>query len=165
MFLGAINAFTGETGKGTHPITGEKEIELNKIARSIKEQGKGWVAFADENIGEGSSREHAAMEPRHMGCLAFAAKSYARIFEANLKKQGVLPFTFANKDDYDKVQEKDKVSFKGLENLAPGNPVTMKLKHEDGNEDAITLNHTMTDQQINWFHAGSALNFVGSQKS
>ncbi len=164
MFLGATNAFTDETGSGNHPIkTGEKG-ELNQIARDLKESGIGWVAFGDENIGEGSSREHAAMEPRHMGGLAFVAKSYARIFEANLKKQAVLALTFADKGDFDKVQEQDRVSFADLDKLAPGKPVTMTLKHADGSTDSITVNHTLNEKELNWFKAGSALNFVGQSK-
>ena len=165
MFLGATNAFTGETGTGNHPVNdGESGVELNKIARNLKENGIGWVAFADENIGEGSSREHAAMEPRHMGGLAFVAKSYARIFEANLKKQAVLAFTFENKDDYNKVQEQDRVSFADLDQLAPGKSVTMTLKHADGSTDSLTVNHTLNEKELNWFRAGSALNFVGQSK-
>ncbi|MCA9482332.1 MAG: aconitate hydratase [Nitrospina sp.] len=164
LFLGATNFFGGGTGTGTNLMTGEADVELNKIARHYKENGKGWVIFADENIGEGSSREHAAMEPRHMGCLAMVAKSYARIFEANLKKQGVLPFTFSNKDDYEKIQQKDKVSFKDLDKLQAGAPVTMTLTHEDGSSEDLSVNHTLNDQEIEWFYAGSALNYVGQQK-
>jgi aconitate hydratase len=165
MFLGATNFFTGEAGTGNHPVSGETGIELNKIARSLKDQGTGWVVVADENIGEGSSREHAAMEPRHMGGLAFIAKSYARIFEANLKKQGVLAFTFDNKDDYNKVQEKDRISFDGLDGLAPGKGVTATLKHADGSEDKLSVSHTLNDNEIKWFKAGSALNHVGQEKA
>ena len=164
MFLGANNAFHPDTGAGNNPVTGEENQELNKIARNLKDSGLGWVAFGEENIGEGSSREHAAMEPRHMGCLAFVATSYARIFEANLKKQAVLPFTFADKADYDKIQAKDKISFAGLDSIAPGKAVTMTVKHEDGSSDSIQVNHTLNDDQVKWFNAGSALNFVGSQK-
>lgn len=164
MFLGAVNAFTDEVGKGANQVTGEKGIELNKIARNYKDSGKGWVVFADENIGEGSSREHAAMEPRHMGCLAFIAKSYARIFEANLKKQGVLPLTFDNKADYDKIQEKDKVTIEGMDQLAPGKSVSFKLAHADGSEETIPVSHTLNEKEINWIKAGSALNYVGGQK-
>ncbi len=163
MFLGANHEFSGETGKGKHPESGELE-ELNKIARYYKGKGKGWVAFGDENIGEGSSREHAAMEPRHMGCLAFVSKSYARIFEANLKKQAVLPFHLINKDDYGKVKENDKISFEGLDQIAPGKNVIMTAKHEDGSEDKIELKHTLNAQEIEWFKAGSALNYVGAQQ-
>lgn len=164
MFLGAVNAFHPETGHGNNPVTGEENQELNKIARSLKESGTGWVAFGEENVGEGSSREHAAMEPRHMGCRAFVANSYARIFEANLKKQGVLPFTFVNKADYEKIQAKDKLTFVGLDNITPGKPVIMNVKHEDGSSESMELNHTLNDDQVKWFNAGSALNFVGSQK-
>ncbi len=163
MFLGANHEFCDETGKGIHPETGQPE-ELNKIARHYKSQGKGWVAFGDENIGEGSSREHAAMEPRHMGCLAFISKSYARIFEANLKKQAVLPFHLINKDDYVKIKANDKVSFEGLDQIAPGKNVTMKVTHQDGSEDLIELKHTLNAQEIEWFKAGSALNYVGAQQ-
>ncbi len=163
LFLGANNSFYDETGKGNNLMTGKTD-ELNKIARHYKDNGEGWVAFADENIGEGSSREHAAMEPRHMGCLAFVAKSYARIFEANLKKQAVLPLTFSNKDDYEKIQQKDAITFEGLDKLKPGQPVTMTIKHEDGSTDKIQLDHSLNEGEINWFNAGSALNFVGSQK-
>lgn len=164
MFLGAINAFTQETGSGTNPVTGEKGVEFNKIARQLNEQGQGWVAFGDENIGEGSSREHAAMEPRHMGCRAFVSKSYARIFEANLKKQGVLPLTFTNKGDYDKIQETDRLDLVDLDKLKPGSPVTLTIKHKDGSTESITLAHTLNEKEINWFREGSALNFVGSQR-
>ncbi len=164
MFLGATNSFHDETGKGNNLLTGESD-ELNKIARHYKDNNVGWVVVADENIGEGSSREHAAMEPRHMGGRAFVAKSYARIFEANLKKQGILPFTFSNKDDYEKVQQKDSITFENIEQIKPGQPVTMTLKHEDGSSDQIQLNHTLNEKELQWFFAGSALNFVGSQKS
>ncbi len=164
MFLGATNAYTGGTGTGNNPVSGEKDVELNKIARNLKDQGLGWVAVGDENIGEGSSREHAAMEPRHMGARAFIAKSYARIFEANLKKQGVLPLTFGNKDDYEKIQEKDKITISGLGQLTPGKTLTVTLNHDGGGSDEITVGHTMNADEIQWFYHGSALNYVGSQK-
>ncbi len=165
MFLGANNTFNENVGQGNNLDTGAKNEELNKIARHYKEKNIGWVAIGDENIGEGSSREHAAMEPRHMGGRAIVSKSYARIFEANLKKQGLLPFTFANKDDYEKVQEKDLATIESLDKLAPGKQVTMKLKHEDGSEESIALDHTLNDEQIEWFKSGSALNYVGGKKS
>ncbi|MDP7058496.1 MAG: aconitate hydratase [Nitrospinaceae bacterium] len=164
MFLGATNAYTGGTGTGNNPVSGEKDVELNKIARNLKDQGLGWVAVGDENIGEGSSREHAAMEPRHMGARAFIAKSYARIFEANLKKQGVLPLTFTSKDDYEKIQEKDRITINGLDQLAPGGSLTVLLSHEGGDSDEIFVDHTLNEQEIQWFYHGSALNYVGSQK-
>jgi aconitate hydratase len=157
MFLGATNDFTGGVG------TGADGVELNKIARNYKESGKGWVVFAGENIGEGSSREHAAMEPRHMGGLAFVANSYARIFEANLKKQGVLALTFSDKNDYGKILEKDKITFEGLDQLAPGKPVSMVVTHEDGSSETLSVNHTLNDKEIKWFYSGSALNFLGGR--
>jgi len=164
MFLGATNAFTGGTGTGNNPVTGEKDVEINKIARSLKDDGLGWIAVGDENIGEGSSREHAAMEPRHMGGRAFIAKSYARIFEANLKKQGLLPLTFSNKDDFEKIQEKDRISISGLDALTQGGALTVHIKHEDGSTDEISVEHSLNEQEIQWFYHGSALNYVGSQK-
>ncbi|MCH6579901.1 MAG: aconitate hydratase [Nitrospinae bacterium] len=162
LFLGAVNSYYDETGKGTNLMTGETD-ELNKIARHYKDNGVGWVVFAEENIGEGSSREHAAMEPRHMGCRAIIAKSYARIFEANLKKQGLLPLTFSNKDDYENIQQKDTISLEGLDGIKPGQAVTMTVTHEDGSTDKIQLNHSLNEGEIKWFYAGSALNYVGSQ--
>jgi len=162
LFLGAVNSYYDETGKGTNLMTGETD-ELNKIARHYKDNGVGWVVFAEENIGEGSSREHAAMEPRHMGCRAIIAKSYARIFEANLKKQGLLPLTFSNKDDYENIQQKDTISLEGLDGIKPGQAVTMTVTHENGSTDKIQLNHSLNEGEIKWFYAGSALNYVGSQ--
>jgi aconitate hydratase A / 2-methylisocitrate dehydratase len=164
LFLGAANSYCDETGKGNNLMTGATD-ELNKIARHYKDNGEGWVVFADENIGEGSSREHAAMEPRHMGGRAIIAKSFARIFEANLKKQGLLPFSFSNKDDYEKIQQKDSISFEGLDALKPGQAVTMTATHEDGSTDKIQLNHSLNAGEIEWFYAGSALNYVGAQKA
>ena len=163
LFLGANNSFYDETGKGNNLITGQAD-ELNKIARYYKDKGEGWVVFADENIGEGSSREHAAMEPRHMGCRAIVAKSFARIFEANLKKQAVLPLAFANKDDYEKIQQKDSITFESLDLLKPGKQVMMTVRHEDGSTDRIQLDHSLNEGELQWFKAGSALNHVGSQK-
>jgi aconitate hydratase len=164
MFLGATNAFTGGTGTGNNPVSNEKDIEINKIARTLKDDDLGWIAVGDENIGEGSSREHAAMEPRHMGGRAFIAKSYARIFEANLKKQGLLPLTFNNKDDFEKIQEKDRISISGLDALTQGGALTVHIKHEDGSTDEISVEHSLNEQEIQWFYHGSALNYVGSQK-
>lgn len=165
LFLGASHAFSEVAGAGNNLLTGEKDVELNKIARNYKEQGIGWIAIGDENIGEGSSREHAAMEPRHMGGRAFMAKSYARIFEANLKKQGILPLTFINKDDYDKVLEKDEVTIEGLDRLKPGTNVSVTLSHDDGSSETLELTHTLNETEIEWFYAGSALNYVGRQKN
>ena len=127
-------------------------------ARAYKAKGVKWVAVGDENYGEGSSREHAALEPRHLGGRAIIVKSFARIHETNLKKQGLLPLTFANPSDYDKIQPNDKISLVGLKDLKPGKPVKCIVKHENGTTDSFELNHTMNEGQIEWFVAGSALN-------
>jgi len=127
-------------------------------ARHYKAQGIGWVVVGDDNYGEGSSREHAALEPRHLGGRAIIVKSFARIHETNLKKQGMLPLTFDNPADYDKIQPTDRISLLGLADLAPGKPLACEVKHKDGSVDKITLNHTMNSGQIEWFRAGSALN-------
>lgn len=162
MFTGANNAFTGETGHGTNVLTGEKGMGFPQIARDYKSKSTSWVVIGDENYGEGSSREHAAMEPRHLGCKAVIVKSFARIHETNLKKQGVLPLIFNNPADYDKFNETDRISVVGLKDFAPGKPLTVKIKHQDGQEDDITVNHTLTDEQIEWFKAGSALNKIAA---
>lgn len=128
------------------------------VARAYKAKGVSWVAVGDENYGEGSSREHAALEPRHLGGRAIIVKSFARIHETNLKKQGMLPLTFANASDYDKIQPDSKISLLGLAGLAPGKPVQCQVKQADGKVHKISLNHTMNSQQIEWFKAGSALN-------
>ena len=159
MFLGAVNAFSGEAGKGKNPITGEP-MEFTKIARDLKSRGMHWIAVGDENYGEGSSREHAAMEPRHLGGVAVLARSFARIHETNLKKQGLLPLTFADPADYDKVREGDKTSIVGLATLAPAKSVKVVLHHADGSEDEIACRHTFNAEQIKWFRAGSALNVL-----
>lgn len=156
MFLGAINAFTGEAGKTTNVVTGEKG-DIPAVARQYKAKGMRWVVVGDENYGEGSSREHAAMSPRFLGAAAVITRSFARIHETNLKKQGVLPFNFVNPADYDKVREGDRVSIKGLAGLAPGKTVQCVLKHTDGSSETIELKHSMTAEQIEWFKAGSAL--------
>ncbi len=162
MFIGAVNAYTGEAGKGKNVFTGETK-EYSAVAREYKAQGIGWVVVGDENYGEGSSREHAAMEPRYLGGRAIVVKSFARIHETNLKKQGMLPLTFANPADYDKVQEDDRVSIVGLNTFAAGVPLRMILKHSDGTVDEVMLNHTFNENQIQWFKAGSALNLIAAQ--
>jgi aconitate hydratase len=159
MFLGAVNAFTGEPGKAKNPVTGEV-AEISKVARDLKERGMRWVAVGDENYGEGSSREHAAMEPRHLGAAAVISRSFARIHETNLKKQGVLPLHLTEPADYDKVREGDRVSVLGLAELAPGKPVTVVFHHADGSRDRVTCRHTLNAEQIEWFKAGSALNVL-----
>ncbi|VAX14882.1 Aconitate hydratase, partial [hydrothermal vent metagenome] len=160
MFTGAINAYTGEAGQGLDLVTGESGKPYTKIARSYKEKGMGWVAVGDENYGEGSSREHAAMSPRFLGAVAVLVRSFARIHEANLKKQGVLPLTFIDPDDYEKVRETDRISIKGLKKLAPGVNVTVELTHEDGSKESFETAHTLNPDHIEWFKAGSALNRI-----
>lgn len=157
MLIGGVNAFREAIGSGKNQLTGEME-SFSKIARDYKKNGIGWVVVGDENYGEGSSREHAAMEPRHLGGKAVIVKSFARIHETNLKKQGMLALTFANPADYDKIQEDDELSILGLESFTPGVPLTLVLKHADGSEDSIKLNHSYNDAQIKWFKVGGALN-------
>ncbi|MBI4915754.1 MAG: aconitate hydratase [Acidobacteria bacterium] len=163
MFIGAINAFSGDAGKGTHPLTGEV-MEFTKIARDLKGRGLRWVAVGDENYGEGSSREHAAMEPRHLGAAAIIARSFARIHETNLKKQGLLPLHLLDPKDYDKVREGDRVSILGLAKLTPGQPVKVVFHHADGTTDEVSCRHTFSEDQIGWFRAGSALNVLRQKK-
>ncbi len=162
LFLGAINSYTGEAGKGKNLFTGESGKLFPEIARFYKKEGLRWIVVGDENYGEGSSREHAAMEPRHLGGAAILVKSFARIHETNLKKQGMLPLTFADPKDYDKVQEEDRISVTGLKNLKPGAPVTVVLHHKNGTEEKIATNHSLTTEQIEWFKVGSALNLIRS---
>jgi aconitate hydratase len=161
MFLGATNAFTGEAGKVTNVLTNEAGLTPTKVARHYKSQGIGSIVIGDENYGEGSSREHAAMSPRFLGVKVVITKSFARIHETNLKKQGILPLTFVNAADYDKFEEKDRVSITGLSTLAPGKPVDVAIHKADGQDVKVQANHSMTAQQIGWFKAGSALNALG----
>jgi aconitate hydratase len=162
LFIGATNAFTGRTGEGRNLISGETGVPFPKIARDYKARGVAWVVVGDQNYGEGSSREHAAMEPRWLGCAAVIVRSFARIHETNLKKQGLLPLTFADPADYEKVREDDRVSVLGLAGLAPGKPLRVVLKHADGTRDEIEVRHTMNAEQLGWFKAGSALNVLRS---
>ena len=159
-FLGAVNAFTGQAGGGKNQLTGEANKLFPEIARSYKAKGLKWVVVGDQNYGEGSSREHAAMEPRHLGGVAVLVRSFARIHETNLKKQGLLPLTFANPADYDKVQEDDRIDITGLAALAPGKPLKVTLHHKDGKTDSFDAKHTFSADQIAWFKAGSALNLL-----
>ena len=163
MFLGAINAFTGDAGKVKNIYTGEYK-SVPEVARAYKKYRHGWVVIGDENYGEGSSREHAAMEPRFLGGIAIIVRSFARIHETNLKKQGMLPLTFADPKDYDKIQEEDKITLKVSE-LAPEKPVKMIINHKDGSTDEALLNHTMNEAQIKWFKAGSALNLIAKSQN
>ena len=158
MFLGASNAFTGESGKGTNPLTGEKGQNLSKMARELKAKGAAWAVVGDENYGEGSSREHAAMSPRYLGCKLVIVRSFARIHETNLKKQGILPLTFSKPTDYDLIEQGDRLSVPGLAQLTPGKPVTVVITKPEGKTVSIQGQHTLTDEQIGWFKAGSALN-------
>ncbi len=160
MLLGADNAFTSEIGKGKNLLTNDKTIEFAKIAREYQKAGRGWVIVGDENYGEGSSREHAAMSPRFLGCTAVIAKSFARIHETNLKKQGVLALHFQSPMDYEKIKEDSLISLVGLSNLAPGKPVTMEIKQKSGEKESIQLKHTYNAEQLKWFKAGSALNLI-----
>jgi aconitate hydratase len=162
MLLGAVNAFTGTPGKGKNVLSGEKDLEFAQVARAYKAKGMKWVVVGDENYGEGSSREHAAMSPRLLGCVAVITKSFARIHETNLKKQGALPLNFANPADYDKVREDDRVTIKGLKTFAPGKNLQAVLKHSDGTSETIELKHSFNTEQIKWFEAGSALNKLRS---
>ncbi|XP_043281519.1 aconitate hydratase, mitochondrial [Venturia canescens] len=157
MFIGAVNSENNEVNKIKNQLTGEWG-GVPDVARHYKKNGVRWCAVGDDNYGEGSSREHAALEPRHLGGRAIIVKSFARIHETNLKKQGMLPLTFANPSDYDKVQPTSKISLLGLKDLAPGKPLKAEIKHKDGKVDSIMLNHTLNEQQIGWFKAGSALN-------
>jgi len=158
MFLGANNAFASEPGKGTNVLTGESNLNIAQIARAYKAKGIGSVVVGDENYGEGSSREHAAMSPRFLNVRAVITKSFARIHETNLKKQGILALTFADPKDYEKIEQQDRISVTGLQNLAPGKPVVVTIHKTDGRTLTIQANHSMTEQQIAWFKAGSALN-------
>ncbi|MCB0390248.1 MAG: aconitate hydratase [Bdellovibrionales bacterium] len=160
MLLGASNAFSSEPGKGNNLLTAEKNLEFQKVARDYKANNKGWVIIGDDNYGEGSSREHAAMSPRHLGCRAVIVKSFARIHETNLKKQGVLALTFANPADYEKVQEEDQLAIKGLANFTPGKNLTLELTHKNGDVESFAVSHSYNDEQIKWFQAGSALNLL-----
>jgi aconitate hydratase len=160
LFLGANNAFTpGESGVGVDVRDGSK-VPLPDLARSYKGAGIAWIAVGDENYGEGSSREHAAMEPRFMNAKAVLVRSFARIHEANLKKQGVLPLTFADPADYDKIRVDDALDIVGLAELAPGSQVRVIIHHADGEVEEILTNQTMSDEHIAWFRAGSALNVL-----
>ena len=160
LFITVVNAFTDEAGKGKDQVSGKEGVPFPEIAKHYKEEGVAWVAFGDVNYGEGSSREHAAMEPRARGARAIITRSFARIHETNLKKQGLLPLTFADPGDYEKVLEDDKISLLDLAGIAEEKQVTMVLKHADGTEDRCLLNHTISPYQFEWFQAGSALNLL-----
>jgi len=162
MLIGAVNFFNDKTDNVKNQLTGEYG-EVPATQRAYKAAGIGSIVVGDENYGEGSSREHAAMEPRFLGVRAVIVKSFARIHETNLKKQGMLGFTFADKADYDKIQEDDTFAFTDLSSFAEGKQVTLKISHANGSEENIKLNHTYNEGQIEWFKAGSALNLIKKQ--
>ena len=159
MLLGAVNAFNDEVGQGKNVLNNQLE-SFSKIARQYKEKQMRWIIIGDNNYGEGSSREHAAMSPRFLGCAAVITKSLARIHETNLKKQGVLALTFSNPDDYEKILEDDKISLTNLNELEPQKQVTCIISHGNGNKEEILLNHSYNKSQIEWFKSGSALNVL-----
>ncbi|MFZ6002848.1 MAG: aconitate hydratase [Actinomycetota bacterium] len=159
LYLGAINAFTGEAGKGKDPLDGDTRT-FPEIAKRLHEASIGWVAIGDENMGEGSSREHAAMEPRFRNGKVILARSFARIHETNLKKQGLLPLTFADPTTYDQIGEDDRISVHGLADLAPDTSVSCTIHKPDGSTVSFEANHTFSDDQIEWFKAGGALNII-----
>jgi aconitate hydratase len=162
LLLGAVNAYhDGEVGNGENILNGKTE-SFSHIAREYKERGLKWVIIGDNNYGEGSSREHAAMTPRYLGCAAVIARSFARIHETNLKKQGVLALTFADLTDYSKIMEDDRISITGLNNIKPKKSVNCVLHHIDGREEEISLLHSYNESQLDWFRAGSALNILHS---
>jgi aconitate hydratase len=162
MLIGATNFFNGTANKVKNQLTGEYD-EVPKVQRAYKAANINSIVVGDENYGEGSSREHAAMEPRHLGVKVVLVKSFARIHETNLKKQGMLGLTFANKADYDKIQEDDKITISDLTSFAPGKPLTMVFTHKDGTSDTILANHTYNAAQIEWFKEGGALNIIRKQ--
>ena len=159
---GAMNFFNEKTDNVKNQLTGEYG-SVPAVQRVYKAQNIGSIVVGDENYGEGSSREHAAMEPRHLGVRAILVKSFARIHETNLKKQGMLGLTFANKEDYNKIQEDDVIDILGLTTFTPGKQLTIQLNHKDGSTETILVNHTYNENQIEWFKAGGALNIIRSQ--
>lgn len=165
MFSGANNLFGTDAGTGYNVFTKEENKPLNEIARDYKARGQGWVSVGDENYGEGSSREHAAMSPRFLGCRVVLTRSFARIHQTNLKKQGVLPLTFNDPADYDKIRRDDHLSFQDLDDIAPGKTVPVTIAHADGSTETIETSHTLTREQVEWFKAGSALNLIRQQQA
>jgi len=160
MFMGAINAYTGDAGTGLNVLTGERGKSFSETARDYKAKSVKWVVIGDWNYGEGSSREHAALSPRLLGGVAVITRSFARIHESNLKKQGMLAFTFNDPDDYDRIREDDRISIPGLADFAPGKQVECVVSHSDGTSESLSLNHSYNAAQVEWFKAGSALNLL-----
>jgi len=163
LFIGANNAFALDPSGTGVDVRDGSHVPLPELAKRYKDAGIAWLAIGDENYGEGSSREHAAMEPRYMGGRAILVRSFARIHEANLKKQGVLPLTFKDAADYERVLVDDTVDILGLDDLAPGVPLTVVLHHADGSVESFEVLHTMSEEHIGWFRAGSALNLLAAQ--
>ncbi len=160
MFMGAVNAYTDARGAGLDVLSGDTDSAFSKTARHYKAEGLRWVAVGDNNYGEGSSREHAALSPRLLGGAAVIARSFARIHETNLKKQGLLALTFADPSDYDRIRADDRLSLVDLASLTPGKPVDCRVQHADGSSETLKLHHSYTQSQIEWFRAGSALNLL-----
>ena len=158
VFMGATNAYTAETGKGKNVLTGQTSQAISEVARHYQSQGVKWVIVGDHNYGEGSSREHAALSPRLLGGVAVIARSFARIHESNLKKQGLLALTFEHPADYDRIREDDRISLTGLSGMAAGKPVECLVRHADGSSETLRLNHSFGASQLEWFRRGSALN-------
>lgn len=163
MLIGAINIENGKPNEVKNILNGKYE-PVPATARQYKAKGIQWVVVGDENYGEGSSREHAALEVRHLGGFAIVVKSFARIHETNLKKQGMLPLTFANPSDYEKIDPTDRVSIVGLTKFVPGKPLSLRVQKANGKALDIPVNHTFNENQIAWFKAGSALNHMSAQK-
>jgi len=159
LLLGAVNAFNDQVGQAKNILSNEIE-NCAQIARQYKKQNISWVIVGDGNYGEGSSREHAAMTPRYLGCVTVIAKSFARIHETNLKKQGVLALTFDNPEDYNKIHEDDVISINQLNEISPGKPVECNILHTNETSEKIILNHSFNDLQTEWFKAGSAMNVL-----
>ena len=164
MLIGAVNAANDKTNEVLNQLTGVYQ-PVPETARAYKAAGVGTIVVGDENYGEGSSREHAAMEPRHLGVAAVLVKSFARIHETNLKKQGMLGLTFANENDYDLIQEDDTINFLDLNEFAPGKPLKLEFVHADGSKDVIVANHTYNQSQIDWYNEGSALNLIKKENN
>jgi len=163
MYIGAVNEENSETNKVKNQLTGEYGA-VPDVARNYKSKGLNWVIVGDHNLGEGSSREHAALEPRYLGGVAVIVKSFARIHETNLKKQGILALTFANESDYDKIKSNDKISIKGLNSFAPKKQLIATVTRPDKTSFDVPLNHSFNQNQIEWFKAGSALNYMKMKK-
>ncbi|MFP4622003.1 MAG: aconitate hydratase [Bacteroidales bacterium] len=163
LLMGAENSFNEETNSVYNRLTGDYD-KVSSVARHYKDEGLQSIVVGEENYGEGSSREHAAMEPRHLGVRVVLVKSFARIHETNLKKQGILALTFADKQDYDRIREDDTIDVLGMDRFMPGESLTIRINHEDGTGETFPVNHSYSDQQIEWFKAGSALNLIAKQQ-